>query len=394
MDRCHSVDLGRLPGRLLLLPVLLCLSLLLPCYAAGAHDSVNSAHGSAAHKRIQQHEQPQQWQQRHNFAKARQQPQQKQSKTKRRWAQPARRYGEDRAYASQPWRNMDLWLYAVLNHTVTHTPRNATATKVHGNKYIVNLGAHYGAPGLDDVVSYVMQSDDIDGLAVDSDDGMPWAGKRIKKYTGFVTPLNVVDVMKKADVPTAPLLLKVDIDSYDVDVAMAVLESFSPVFIQVELNEKVPPPSCYCNRFPAARADGSRPEWKRLAGHLFGCSLMGYVNAFMTKNYRLVSVTLNDALFVRGDQADVIAAQMPNGVLPQPGEAFRSGYTNFPQRHLLFPWNDNVKAWVDETLPLKTRVNMMRAFIKANGDGEANGMIYPFVKRAKLGVWPCEELNE
>ena len=39
-----------------------------------------------------------------------------------------------------------------------------------------------------------------------------------------VTPDNVATLLRTAHVPHAPLLLKVDIDSYDVDVALAALE--------------------------------------------------------------------------------------------------------------------------------------------------------------------------
>ena len=56
-----------------------------------------------------------------------------------------------------------------------------------------------------------------------------------------------------------------DIDSYDIDVILAILHKRSPDFIFVEINEKVPPPICYCNRFSHT--------WSRLNGGAYGCSL-------------------------------------------------------------------------------------------------------------------------
>ena len=86
------------------------------------------------------------------------------------------------------WNEPDSWLNAVLNFQPTQGIE-------HHNQYIVNFGAHY-EQGIDDIVSYVMQSDKIEGFACDSDDGMTWAGAQVSKYTGFVTTANVRRVLK------------------------------------------------------------------------------------------------------------------------------------------------------------------------------------------------------
>ena len=36
-------------------------------------------------------------------------------------------------------------------------------------------------------------------------------------------------------------------------------------------------------------------------------------------------------------------------------KAYRSGYSELPQRKELFPWNSEVDAWLDEGTPLPTR---------------------------------------
>ena len=276
-----------------------------------------------------------------------------------------------------PWGKSDVWLKAVMTFEPNVTALNGIHPPV---PFLINIGAHY-AGGIDDIVSYVMQSNEVSGFAVDSDDNMPWAGSLIRKHTGFVNPTNVNSVLQAAHVPTHPIVLKVDIDSYDVDVALAILEHHSPIFIFVELNEKVPPPMCYCNRY--------HPGWARVDNDAYGCSLTGFVNAFAPKGYELVSVILNDALFVRSDQASLVASQLPAGKLPTPTEAFDVGYRNYPGRAGLFPWNRHVESWVDTRQPLETRAQQVSHFFKSKGNGEGKGYTYPFVGNAKEGVWPC-----
>ena len=128
-----------------------------------------------------------------------------------------------------------------------------------------------------------------------------------------------------------------DIDSVDVDVTLAVLSAgYSPAFIFVELNEKVPPPICYCNRHVSPPR-----RWERLGGHHYGCSLTGFVNALAPQGYRLVSVILNDALFVHQRHAPQVARRLPGGVLPSPEAAFAAGYRDVPGRPIHYSWNSD-----------------------------------------------------
>jgi len=281
--------------------------------------------------------------------------------------------GVDLSYFKSPWSTPDMWLREVLNFP--------NATGKHHTQYMVNFGAHFGK-GIDDIVAYTMQSSKVDGFAIDSDDKMPWTGARVSKFTGFVTTTNVVSVLKV--VPRSPLLLKVDIDSVDVDVALFTLDVISPLFIFVEINEKVPPPMCYCNRQPTDR------QWQRLTGHAYGCSIEAYANALATKQYQLVSVILNDALFVRADLAAVVADQLPEGKLPSIHEAYQRGYAQVPGIMRLFPWNKPVHAWTGGQ-SLSVRAEMVKSHFKAYGDGERRNMTYPFVVHAKPASWPCAE---
>ena len=100
---------------------------------------------------------------------------------------------------------------------------------------------------------------------------------------------------------------------------------------------QVPPPICYCNRQPV-----SPPRrWERLGGHHYGCSLTGFVNALAPQGYRLVSVILNDALFVHQRHAPQVARRLPGGVLPSPEAAFAAGYRDVPGRPIHYSWNND-----------------------------------------------------
>jgi len=202
------------------------------------------------------------------------------------------------------------------------------------NKFLINFGGHY-MPS--DIVALAQAMDGAVGCAIDSDDPMTYASRGVTKHVGFVTLDNVGSLLKKCKTPSRPLLLKMDIDSVDVDVTLAVLSAgYSPAFIFVELNEKVPPPICYCNRHVSPPR-----RWERLGGHHYGCSLTGFVNALAPQGYRLVSVILNDALFVHQRHAPQVARRLPGGVLPSPEAAFAAGYRDVPGRSIHYSWNSD-----------------------------------------------------
>lgn len=187
------------------------------------------------------------------------------------------------------------------------------------------------------------------GCAIDSDDPMTYASPGVTKYIGFVTLANVGSLMARCATPRRPLLLKMDTDSVDVEITLAVLAAgYSPAFIFVELNEKVPPPICYCNRHVPTSVQHPR-GWERLGGHHYGCSLTGFVNALAPRGYRLVSVILNDALFVAERHAEQVAQKLPSGTLPTTQAAFAVGYRDVPGRSAHYSWNRDVDHWLNES---------------------------------------------
>lgn len=279
-----------------------------------------------------------------------------------------------------PLSTPDDWLREVLEFFPVGEGEGAAAAP--HNKFLINFGGHY-LPS--DIVALAQAMDGAVGCAIDSDDPMTYAAAGVTKHVGFVTLGNVGSLLKGCKTPSRPLLLKMDIDSVDVDVTLAVLSAgYSPAFIFVELNEKVPPPICYCNRQPL----GVPPRtWERLGGHHYGCSLTGFVNALAPQGYRLVSVILNDALFVHERHAPQVARRLPGGTLPTPEAAFGAGYRDVPGRQAHYSWNRDVDHWLNETrYSLAERGRMIRSFFAAGIQAK---------KYADFAVgssaWPCRE---
>ena len=158
---------------------------------------------------------------------------------------------------------------------------------------------------------------------------------------------------------------------------------------------------------------------------------------------KLVSVILNDALFVRADLAPKVAHSLPSKALPSAAQAFRSGYaernwpTSFhwntkvgrltiprtghtprptppaphdgkwPTSHAPHPPTQNpqtphpktqtpmplavkVGGWVNESISLTHRFAAMRHYFEgARGKRPANWT--HLVERAEHGVWPCRQ---
>lgn len=279
-------------------------------------------------------------------------------------------------HSSNPWLNKGTWLGEIMRKTW-----NAT------DDYLINFGAHYDDSAMkktmiDDVVAERMRRSDVKGLAVDADDKMRWAGAGVVTRTQFVEPATIGALLDGAAVPPRPLLLKIDIDSFDVLVARAVLASGrTPAFIYVEINEKVPPPACYCNdKFPTGRS------WKRLDGDAFGCSLTGYVNAFREYGYALVAVHYNDALFARSDLKDAVAAELPGRALPDALSAWRAGYGDVPGVFTDFPWNYKNWPFHDNHVELAERLDAMEAYPAFRKGVDAGQATFA---RAAGDAWPC-----
>ena len=144
-----------------------------------------------------------------------------------------------------------------------------------------------------------------------------------------VTPEDVENVLLSNDVPPDFDVLNLDIDSYDLWVAEALLRTFRPSVISMEINEKIPPPVYFAVLYD--------PEHVWSEDHFYGCSIVAAAELLKAKGYVLESVQYNNAFFIREDVAagrfvDLSAA-----------DAYEVGYRSRHDRVELFPWNHDME---------------------------------------------------
>ena len=144
-----------------------------------------------------------------------------------------------------------------------------------------------------------------------------------------VTPSSVVELLEAHAVPRDFEFLNLDIDSWDLEVADALLRAFRPKVLSVEVNEKIPPPVYFTVLY---REDH---VWRR--DHFYGCSLVAAAEVVRARGYVLESLHYNNAFFVRRDLAAGLVEDRPVE------EAYERGYRSRPDRKGLFPWNQDME---------------------------------------------------
>lgn len=145
-----------------------------------------------------------------------------------------------------------------------------------------------------------------------------------------VTPHNVGTLFEALRVPPNFDVLNLDIDSYDLAVLTAILESdFRPGIISMEINEKIPPPLHFSVLYSESH------YWR--GDHFFGCSITAATHALANRDYGLVVVASNNAIFVDLRLVDSSFKSLT------PEQAWTEGYLNREDRTRLFPWNANVE---------------------------------------------------
>ncbi len=144
-----------------------------------------------------------------------------------------------------------------------------------------------------------------------------------------VTPADAAAVLARAGTPRELGVLNLDLDSFDLVVAEALLAEFRPIVVDMEVNEKVPPPIRFAVRYT--------PDFRWDEGHCYGCSICAAANVLGRAGYILEALVHNNAFFVRADAAAAVR------ITPlAPALAYRTGYLERPDRRQLFPWNVDV----------------------------------------------------
>lgn len=203
--------------------------------------------------------------------------------------------------------------------------RYITALRIE-DRHCVDIAAADGKQGSN---TYALFQAGWKGLAVEAGAsmfgrlGLNYAAvPDVQLFRGFVTPLNVVALLRACTIPPEFGFLSLDIDSYDRDVLASLLSAFQPQLMCVEINERIPPPLRFHVEFS--------PNFSSKPGAIFGQSLSTANDLAEQHGYVLVDVWYNNALFAvegRGiARVDIVSA-------------YKSGYRDRPDRTQRFPWN-------------------------------------------------------
>ena len=145
----------------------------------------------------------------------------------------------------------------------------------------------------------------------------------------FVTPENVVRLLRESGVRSDFGVLSLDIDSYDYWVLDRVLSSFRPRVVVTEINEKVPPPVRFVVRYD--------PDF-RLQHHFFGYSIASLEELCQRHGYALLALEYNNAFIVPREL-------LASGLVALDAEtAYRRGYLERPDRRERLPRNHDMEA--------------------------------------------------
>lgn len=145
-----------------------------------------------------------------------------------------------------------------------------------------------------------------------------------------ITPLNVVDILRRHQVPHNFDVLSLDIDGYDYFVLEAILQEYRPTIIITEINEKIPPPLEFTVLF--------NEDYVWEANCFYGQSISKLKKLATSTGYALVHLEYNNAFLIckeAWNKKDLTAQ-----------EAYLAGYQNNTKRAHYFPWN----ACVDHLL--------------------------------------------
>jgi hypothetical protein len=164
-----------------------------------------------------------------------------------------------------------------------------------------------------------------------------------------ITPSNILEMLKAFSCPKEFSILNLDIDSYDLFVAEALLTNgFRPQIISMEINEKIPTGVNFSVLYD------ENHFWK--GDHFYGCSLDAAASLVKPFNYSLIGLEYNNAFFVVTDLASGNYKDLTTK------EAYESGYVYRKDRKLKFPHNIDVESWLElDTQPL---VNIMNEYFK------------------------------
>tara|TARA_B110001452_G_C15201427_1_gene416934 strand:+ start:77 stop:1150 length:1074 start_codon:yes stop_codon:yes gene_type:complete len=251
------------------------------------------------------------------------------------------------------------------------------------SNFVVNLGANDGV-GMNDPLAFWLTKSSATGIAVEYD--AKYDAALHKNYPSAnvtimvgkpVTPDNVGGILRDGSTPNDPLVLKVDIDSYDVDVVRAILRlGYRPHIFVVEANEKVPPGVVLAVRYTAQHG------WRWGYDHVYGNSISAWHELFgaYSSEYVLLGLSFNQLIYAR--RSSMIRGQVPANTSIEC--AFEEGYYNMAEKP---KYNGNVAHWLDESKSAKERLQDLRSYILSSKTRRLVGIEYPIDARLERRLY-------
>lgn len=137
----------------------------------------------------------------------------------------------------------------------------------------------------------------------------------------FITPKNVVDILKSLDVPKDFGFLSLDIDSYDYYVLENLLSEYSPSVICTEINELFPPPIKFALKYTDSDISG------KFVGHS-----VSMVEELLKKHkYKIHSLEYNNLIAIKGELTEETGMNSY--------DAYDKGFKMKEDWYLKFIWN-------------------------------------------------------
>lgn len=209
------------------------------------------------------------------------------------------------------------------------------------NKYCVDIAASNGVEMSSTLQFY---RDGWGGIAVEFDperfSQLAFCYKEFGAVTLLrkkVTPTNVAEILISNQTPECFGVLNLDIDSYDLEVLIAIFQhGYRPTVISMEINEKIPPGIFFNVRYTPSHS------WS--GDHFYGCSLTAASSIIRPYGYMLIDLSYNNAIYVH---KDVKTFSKDIFLDLQDKVAYELGYQFAINRKEMFPQNDEMEFLLD-----------------------------------------------
>lgn len=231
------------------------------------------------------------------------------------------------------------------------------------SNYIIDIGASH-APETDPIHRF-LKKNELRGLCIEGrEDQIEELKQNISPTfdicNGIVTPLNILDVFAHFRVPMSPDILKIDIDSYDLELLRTILTKYRPKVIVAEINEKIPYPIVFEVKF--------KENYRWDVSHFYGFSIAAGEREMAKQKYKIVD------LF---DLCNIVCMpeELCEDIQKSVKDLYRDAYILHPRRSVEMPHNQNVDHWLTlEDIPLVKQD--IQTYFEFVNDGSINDTKY------------------